>query len=179
MPRPSRWPWQGSETKSEKPEGHHHNDRRREPRGRPRLGGPPRRRSRERSYTLLGIGSPGGSHCAPISTTAAVSASGTVGTPRGSGDNLKNRRGGVATDCGERRRPVFQSQPTKAPSPAWPRKSSPFQDQSLQSEFSQRRVERFQLFLLAGALCLALAELTTDRLFLSRRARRQAPSEGA
>ena len=50
-----------------------------------------------------------------------------------------------------------------------------FQDQSLQSEFSQRKVERFQLFLLAGALCLALAELTTDRLFLPRRARRHAP----
>ena len=53
-----------------------------------------------------------------------------------------------------------------------------FQDPSLQSEFSQRKVERFQLFLLAGALCLALAELTTDRLFLSRRTRREAPSEG-
>ena len=51
-----------------------------------------------------------------------------------------------------------------------------FQDQSLQSEFSQRKVERFQLFLVAGALCLALAELTTDRLFLPRRSRRQAPS---
>ena len=54
-----------------------------------------------------------------------------------------------------------------------------FQDQSLQSEFSQRKVERFQLFLLAGVLCLALAELTTDRLFVDRRTRRQAPSEGA
>ena len=54
-----------------------------------------------------------------------------------------------------------------------------FQDQSLQSEFSQRKVERFQLFLLAGALCLALAELTTDRLFIPRRPRRQVPSGGA
>ena len=54
-----------------------------------------------------------------------------------------------------------------------------FQDRSLQSEFSQRKMERFQLFLLAGALCLALAELTTDRLFIPRRPRRQAPSEGA
>ena len=53
-----------------------------------------------------------------------------------------------------------------------------FQDRSLQSEFNQRKVERFQLFLLAGALCLALAELTTDRLFLTRRTGRQAPSEG-
>ena len=52
-----------------------------------------------------------------------------------------------------------------------------FQDQSLQSEFSQRKVERFQLFLLAGALCLSLAELTTDRLFLPRRAGRQTPWE--
>ena len=53
-----------------------------------------------------------------------------------------------------------------------------FQDQSLQSEFNQRKVERFQLFLLVGALCLALAELTSDRLFLPRRAGRQTPSEG-
>ena len=54
-----------------------------------------------------------------------------------------------------------------------------FQDRSLQSEFNQRKVERFQLFLLAGALCLALAELTTDRLFLTRRTGRHAPPEGA
>ena len=54
-----------------------------------------------------------------------------------------------------------------------------FEDESLQSEFSQRKVERFQLFLLAGALCLALAELTSDRLFLPRRTRRGAPAEGA
>ena len=53
------------------------------------------------------------------------------------------------------------------------------QDQSLQSEFSQRRVERFQLFLLAGALCLALAELTTDRLFVPGRTGRGSPAEGA
>ena len=54
-----------------------------------------------------------------------------------------------------------------------------FQDQRLQSEFSQRKVERFQLFLLAGALCLALAELTTDRLSLPRRTRRRAAAGGA
>ena len=54
-----------------------------------------------------------------------------------------------------------------------------FQDQSLRSEFSQRKVERFQLFLLAGALCLALAELTTDRLSLPRRTRRRAAAGGA
>ena len=54
-----------------------------------------------------------------------------------------------------------------------------FQDQSLQSEFNQRKVERFQLFLLAGALCLALAELATDRLFQPRGTGRRASSEGA
>ena len=54
-----------------------------------------------------------------------------------------------------------------------------FQDQSLQSEFNQRKVERFQLFLLAGALCLALAELTTDRLSIPRGRRRAEPVHGA
>ena len=54
-----------------------------------------------------------------------------------------------------------------------------FEDQSLQSEFNQRKVERFQLFLLAGVLCLALAELTTDRLFLTRRTARRLPAEDA
>ena len=54
-----------------------------------------------------------------------------------------------------------------------------FQDESLQSEFNQRKVERFQLFLLAGALCLALAELTTDRLSIPRRRRGAAPVHGA
>ena len=54
-----------------------------------------------------------------------------------------------------------------------------FEDQSLKSEFSQRKVERFQLLLLAGALCLALAELTTDRLSLPRRTRRRAAAGGA
>ena len=53
-----------------------------------------------------------------------------------------------------------------------------FQDQTLQSEFNQRKVERFQLFLLAGALCLALAELTTDRLSIPRRRRGAAPVHG-
>ena len=54
-----------------------------------------------------------------------------------------------------------------------------FEDQSLKSEFNRRKVERFQLFLLAGALCLALAELTTDRLSLPRRTRRRAAAGGA
>ena len=47
-----------------------------------------------------------------------------------------------------------------------------FQDSSLQSEFSQRRAERFQLFLLAGAVSLFLAEMMSDRLLLSLRGRR-------
>ena len=54
-----------------------------------------------------------------------------------------------------------------------------FQDQSLQSEFNQRKVERFQLFLLAGLLSLVLAEALTDRLLFSLRRRRTASSEGA
>ena len=44
-----------------------------------------------------------------------------------------------------------------------------FQDEALQSEFSQRRVERFQLFLLAGAIFLVIAEVMADSLFLRRR----------
>ena len=44
-----------------------------------------------------------------------------------------------------------------------------FQDEIFRSEFSQRRVERFQLFLLLGALSLFLAEILTDRLYLSLR----------
>ena len=39
-----------------------------------------------------------------------------------------------------------------------------FQDESFQSELSERRVERFQLFVLAGALSLFLATVLTDRL---------------
>ena len=46
------------------------------------------------------------------------------------------------------------------------------QDESLQSEFSQKRAERFQLFLLAGVFALLLAELMSDRLLLSLRGRR-------
>ena len=54
-----------------------------------------------------------------------------------------------------------------------------FQDESLQSELSERRVERFQLFLIAGALSLFLAEVLTDRLLLSSRRRIQTAVEGA
>ncbi len=46
-----------------------------------------------------------------------------------------------------------------------------FQDESLQSELSERRVERFQLFLLAGALSLFLTGVLTDRLLLTSRRR--------
>lgn len=53
-----------------------------------------------------------------------------------------------------------------------------FEDLSLQSEFNQRRVERFQLFLLVGALCLALAELMAGRFFLSAGGRRSTLAEG-
>ena len=54
-----------------------------------------------------------------------------------------------------------------------------FQDESLQSELSERRVERFQAFLLAGALSLFLAEVLTDRLLLTSRRRLQTTIEGA
>ena len=42
-----------------------------------------------------------------------------------------------------------------------------FQDESLQSEFNRTKIERFQIFLLAGVLSLVLAEMMTDRLSLS------------
>ena len=46
-----------------------------------------------------------------------------------------------------------------------------FQAERFQSELSQRKVERFQMFLLAGALSLILAEVLTDRLSTSVRRR--------
>ena len=54
-----------------------------------------------------------------------------------------------------------------------------FQDESLQSELSERRVERFQVFLLAGALSLFLAGVLTDRLLLTSRRRLRTTIEGA
>ena len=54
-----------------------------------------------------------------------------------------------------------------------------FQDESLQSELNERRVERFQLFLIAAALSLFLVEVLTDRLLLSSRQRVQTAIEGA
>ena len=53
-----------------------------------------------------------------------------------------------------------------------------FQDEALQSELSEKRVERYQLFLLAGALALFLAEVLTDRLLLRSRRRPQTAIKG-
>lgn len=47
-----------------------------------------------------------------------------------------------------------------------------FQDESFQSEFNRTKIERFQIFLLAGVLSLVLAELMSDRLSLLPRERR-------
>ncbi len=54
-----------------------------------------------------------------------------------------------------------------------------FQDEDLRSELSERRVERFQLFLVLGALSLFLAEALTDRLLLTSRRRLRTAIEGA
>ena len=54
-----------------------------------------------------------------------------------------------------------------------------FQDERFQSELSERKVERFQLFLIAGALSLFLAEVLTDRLLLTSRRRLRTAIEGA
>ena len=52
-----------------------------------------------------------------------------------------------------------------------------FQDESLQSEFNRTKIERFQIFLLAGVLSLVLAEMMTDRLSLSLWRRRATAAE--
>ena len=54
-----------------------------------------------------------------------------------------------------------------------------FQDESLQSEFNRTKIERFQIFLLAGVLSLVLAEMMTDRLSLSLWRRRATVAEEA
>ena len=54
-----------------------------------------------------------------------------------------------------------------------------FQDESLQSEFNRTKIERFQIFLLAGVLSLVLAEMMTDRLSLSLWRRRTVAVEEA
>ena len=51
-----------------------------------------------------------------------------------------------------------------------------FEDETLESEFSRTKIERFQIFLLAGVLALAAAEVMTDR-FSIRVGRRRAVSE--
>lgn len=48
-----------------------------------------------------------------------------------------------------------------------------FEDETLESEFSRTKIERFQIFLLAGVLALAAAEVMTDR-FSIRVGRRRA-----
>ena len=54
-----------------------------------------------------------------------------------------------------------------------------FQDEALQSEFNQRKVERFQLFLLAGALCLVVVEVMADSLLLRHKRSRWVAPERA
>ncbi len=55
-----------------------------------------------------------------------------------------------------------------------------FQDDRFRSEFRQRKVERFQLFLILAALSLVLAELLTDRLYhFLRTGRSRASGEAA
>lgn len=54
-----------------------------------------------------------------------------------------------------------------------------FEDETLESEFSRTKIERFQIFLLAGALALAAAELMTDRFSIRVGRRRAVPEEVA
>lgn len=54
-----------------------------------------------------------------------------------------------------------------------------FEDETLESEFSRTKIERFQIFLLAGALALAAAELMTDRFSIRVGRRRGVPEEVA
>ena len=53
-----------------------------------------------------------------------------------------------------------------------------FQDEVLQSELSEKRVERYQIFLLAAAFSLFLAEVLTDRLLHRSRRRPRTAIEG-
>ena len=53
-----------------------------------------------------------------------------------------------------------------------------FQDEAFQSELSEKSIERYQIFLLAAALALFLAEVLTDRLWLRSRRRPQTAMEG-
>jgi Ca-activated chloride channel family protein len=51
------------------------------------------------------------------------------------------------------------------------------QDESFQSEFSRTRIERFQIFLLAGVISLVLGEMMSDRLSIPLRRRRTIVTE--
>ena len=52
-----------------------------------------------------------------------------------------------------------------------------FEDETLESEFSRTKIERFQIFLLAGVLALAAAEVMTDRFSIRVGRRRAVPGE--
>ena len=52
-----------------------------------------------------------------------------------------------------------------------------FEDETLESEFSRTKIERFQIFLLAGVLALAAAEVMTDRFSIRIGRRRAVPRE--
>ena len=52
-----------------------------------------------------------------------------------------------------------------------------FEDETLESEFSRTKIERFQIFLLAGVLALAAAEVMTDRFSIRVGRRRAVPRE--
>lgn len=54
-----------------------------------------------------------------------------------------------------------------------------FEDETLESEFSRTKIERFQIFLLAGVLALAAAEVMTDRFSIRVGRRRSVSEEGA
>ena len=52
-----------------------------------------------------------------------------------------------------------------------------FEDETLESEFSRTKIERFQIFLLTGVLALAAAEVMTDRFSIRVGRRRAVPRE--
>ena len=54
-----------------------------------------------------------------------------------------------------------------------------FEDETLDSEFNRTKIERFQIFLLAGALALAAAEVMTDRFRIRVGRRRAMPREAS
>lgn len=54
-----------------------------------------------------------------------------------------------------------------------------FEDETLESEFNRTKIERFQIFLLAGVLALAAAEVMTDRFRIRVGRRRAMPREAS